>query len=172
MSKWKVGDRVQTDEVVDDKTVFHVGAVTEVNEHEVDRTRRDWYTNKDVAYKEMVVENIKVKWDDGREETLGQYDVYAEDSEMERNFRAIASDADRRIRAKLALAEKYLDEAVEISEETGVPFHTGISYLGQSYFPESTSDKFEDLDSDFINDITGAYHSDYGESGWQHSAVC
>lgn len=172
MSKWNVGDRVQTDETVDNKTVFHVGAVTEVNTHEEKRTRRDWYSNKDVEYTEVVVDNIKVKWDDGEEESLDQYDVYAEDTEVERSFRAVAADASRRIEEKLALASKYLDEAVEISNETGVPFHTGISFLSQSYFPGNTSEKFEDVDTDFINDITGAYHSEYGDEGWQHSAVC
>lgn len=170
--EWNVGDRVQTDEVVDGKTVFHVGAVAEVNSTQVERQRYDYYTRKNTPYMETVIENIKVKWDDGEEETLGQYDVYAEDSEMERNFRAIATDAHRRIQEKLSLASKYLHEAVEISDETGVPFHTGISFLSQSYFPGNTQEKFEDLDSDFVNDITGAYHSEYGEEGWQHSAVC
>lgn len=172
MSKWNVGARVQTDEVVDGKTIFHVGAVTEVNTHEEQRTKRDWYSNKDTTYTEVVVDNIKVKWDNGLEETLGQYEVYPEDSEAERQFRAVAADASRRIEEKLALASKYLDEAVEISDETGVPFHTGISFLSQSYFPGNTGEKFEDVDSEFVNEISGAYHSEYGEQGWQHSAVC
>lgn len=172
MSKWNVGDRVQTDELVDGKPVFHVGTVTEVNEDQREAKRYDYTARKDITFTETYVKNIKVKWDDGEEELLDQYAVYREDTDAERQFRAVALEAGNLINEKLAIASKAIDEAEVIAEQYGVPFSAGVSPLGQSYFPASTGDKFPDVDSDFINDITGAYHSEYGGEGWQHSAVC
>jgi len=54
-----------------------------------------------------------------------------------------------------------------------LPFSANVSPLSQSYFPESFVDKFSDLDSDTVYDITGAYTSYYHDgAGWEHSAVC
>lgn len=118
---------------------------------------------------ETVIKSITVKWDNGGEEKLKQYDVHQEDSELERAFRLASRDAQRRIAEKLEQAMAALNEAEAISEETGVPFSSGISPLGQSYIPASLEDKYPDVDREFIDDITGSY----GEcGGWQHSAVC
>lgn len=169
---WKVGSRVQDDELVDGKAVIYVGTITEINTVEKEQEKYDYTLRKYVPQTVTVIDNMKVKWDDGEEESVGQYDVYEEDSEHERQFRMVALVAKEKIEAKLAEASKALDEAEEIAEEYGVPFHSGISPLSQSYFPTTTSEKFPDVDSDFINEISDAYHSDYGGEGWQHSAVC
>lgn len=165
MSDWKVGDRVQTDK----SGTYRVGVITVVDSETVEKTKRDWYSRKDVAYTEVVIKSIDVKWDDGETQQLGQYDVYPEDSEMERAFRLAVSDAHKRIDEKMSVAWAALNEAVKISEETGIPFSAGVSPLSQSYIPESLHEKFPDVDRDFYSDITGAW----GEyDGWQHSAVC
>jgi hypothetical protein len=165
MSEWKVGNRVQTDKNGEIK----VGVITKVDSKEVQRTKHDWFSRKEVAYTEIEIASIDVKWDNGECQNLGQYDVYPEDSEMERAFRLALDDAQNRINEKLRIARAALDEAVEISEETGIPFSAGVSPLSQSYIPNSLSEKFPDVDRDFYSEVAGAW----GEyEGWQHSAVC
>ena len=91
---WKVGDRVQktsrTEEIL-------VGVVTEVESAQEERTR---YTHslygrsrQEEKYMETVIKSITVKWDNGGEEKLKQYDVHQEDSELERAFRLASRDA-------------------------------------------------------------------------------
>lgn len=67
MSDWKVGDRVQTDK----SGTYRVGVITVVDSETVEKTRRDWYSRKDVAYTEVVIKSIDVKWDDGEIQQLG-----------------------------------------------------------------------------------------------------
>lgn len=171
MSDWKVGDRVQTDK----DNVIRVGAVTVVDSHEVERTRYDYSygygsSRKEVKYMETEIKSIDVQWDDGELQTgLGKYDVYPEDSEVEREFRLAVGDAQARIDAEMDKAWAAIQAAVKISEETGIPFSAGVSPLSQSYIPDSLQSKFPDLNREFYSEMTGAY----GEyEGWQHSAVC
>lgn len=166
MSEWKVGDRVQTDK----KDVIRVGAVSVVDSHQVERTKHDYYSRKETKYMEIEIKSIDVKWDDGEEQKgLSQYDVYPEDSEVERAFRLAMNEAQSRIDEKMEEAWKAVNEAVKISEETGIPFSAGVSPLSQSYIPNSLAEKFPGVDREFYSDVSGAY----GEyEGWQHSAVC
>lgn len=90
-------------------------------------------------------------------------------SELEKTFAKVANDIIPQIEEKLAAAMKLLGEAEELSEEHGVPFYSNISPLGQSFRPESFAEKFSEVDSDVVYDLTESY----GEyDGWQHSAVC
>lgn len=169
--KWNVGDRCQTDK----NDTIRVGVITAVETHQVERTRYSYsYSfgsrNKEEKYMETEIKSISVKWDDGEEQTsLGQYDVYPEDSEAEREFRLALSDAQARIDAEMNKAWAALEAAVKISEETGIPFSAGVSPLSQSYIPNSLSEKFPGVDREFYSELAGAY----GEyEGWQHSAVC
>src|SRR5579864_907823 len=169
--KWSVGDRCQTDK----GDVIRVGAVTAVETEQVERTRRDYSygfssRGREEKYMETEIKSISVKWDDGEEQTgLGEYDVYPEDSEAEREFRLALSDAQARIDAEMSKAWAALEAAVKISEETGIPFSAGVSPLSQSYIPNSLGEKFPGVDREFYSELAGAY----GEyEGWQHSAVC
>lgn len=171
MSDWKVGDRVQTDK--DDQ--IRVGAITAVETEQVERTRRDYSygygaRSREEKYMETVIKSISVKWDDGEEQTgLGEYDVYPEDSEVEREFRLALNGAQARIDAEMEKAWAAIQAAVKISEETGIPFSAGVSPLSQSYIPNSLQEKFPGVSSEFYSELAGAY----GEyEGWQHSAVC
>ncbi len=169
--KWSVGDRVQTDE----DGVIRVGAISAVETHEVERTKYNYdYSwragSREQKYMATEIKSISVKWDDGQEETgLGEYDVYPEDSEIERAFRLSYQDAQARIDVEMEKAWAAIQAAVKISEETGVPFSAGVSPLSQSYIPNSLQEKFPDLSREFYSELAGAY----GEyEGWQHSAVC
>ena len=166
MSEWKIGDRVQRET----DSQINVGVVTSVDSQTVERTKYDYYTRKDVKYSEVEIKSIDVKWDDGAEEKgLSRWAVHSEDSEIERAFRVAMIDAQNRIDEKLSEARRALQEAVKISNETGIPFRASVSPLSQCYIPESLSEKFPDLDKSAAYEMAEAY----GEyDGWQHSAVC
>lgn len=113
----------------------------------------------------------KIKWDDGTESVEDITDIFLRDSVYEREFRKISDIISDKIYEKVKAAQKLLDEAVEISEKSGVPFNSGISFIGQSYIPKSLSVKFPDIDKEFINEVTETW-GDFEYGGWEHSAVC
>ena len=166
MSNWKVGDRVQREK----DSQINVGVITAVDSQTVERSKYDYYTRRETKVSEVEIKSIDVMWDGGTEEKgLARWDVHVEDSAMEREYRLAVDAAHDRIYAKLQEAGKLISEAEKISEETGIPFSSGISPLGQSYIPGSLKEKFPDVDTDFAYEVADA-HGEY--DGWQHSAVC
>jgi hypothetical protein len=170
MAHWKIGDRCQTE----NKDGIKVGVIADVRTEEVERTRYNHNyvygsRGREEKYYETVTKEVTVKWDDGAEEKFSPYHIHAEDTAMERAFRVTCDEAQARINQKLKEAMDALTEAENISEETGIPFSSGISPLGQSYVPSTLDQKHPDIDREFINSVTDSY----GEyEGWQHSAVC
>lgn len=114
---------------------------------------------------------ITVKWNDGTESVESELFLDKQDDEYQREFRIANNEAKELIYKYLAEAEEALAKAVEVSDKYGVPFYSGISFLSQSYRPPSVSEKFPNVDSDFISELADAY-SEYGYDGWEHSAVC
>ena len=167
---WKVGDKVQDYTLVDGKKVFIIGTVEKI----ILATREKYYFGNHFRSKkenemEEYISKIEVKWDNGKIEVESPNCFDHEDSEYERAFRIANESAAALIKAKLKLASDYLDEAVKVSEETGIAFNSNISFLNQSYMPYSTCEKFPKVDRGFINDITESCN-DY--DGWEHSAIC
>jgi len=166
--KVEVGARVQKH--TDDPTLPMGGVIESHEPAEMERPKEYWkLAPEDI---EKTYEHFVIKWDDGSTERVQQYSVSLEDTEIERQYRKVAHEAGEKIDKLLAKAAKAISDAEEIADKYGVPFNSGVSPLSQSYFPSTTSELFPDLDSEFVNDVTGAYHSEYGEEGWQHSAVC
>lgn len=165
---WKVGDRVQQES--SDGSI-KTGAVLSVkeDEREVYEYSYSFSSRSKPKKMEKFISKLTVKWDDGKEETDDSYRFYAEDSDFEREFRNIMPAAAERINEKLNLASKYLAEAVQISEEAGVPFTSHISFLSQAYTPMSFAEKFPDVPPSFMKEIAGIYHE---YKGWEHSQVC
>jgi hypothetical protein len=163
---WKAGDRVQT---YDKNGDIKAGAVDSVTTETRERQEYGGWSRVPKTVTETFVSQVNVKWDNGEEESLKPYQLRAEDNELERQFRLAVPDAHKRIQEKLALAERYLAEAVEISEETGVAFSADISFLSQSYKPSSFGDKFPDVSEELMQEVTSSYNE---YEGWQHSAVC
>lgn len=162
-----VGARVQQN----NRAAEPIGGVIEsIDPAETQRTSRYWELSQEEQAKMYYHANIK--WDDGTYERIREGYISLEDTKLEREFRKAAIHALEEINKRLAIASNAIDEAEEIAEKYGVPFSADVSPLGQSYFPGSTSSLYENLSKDFIQGITGAYHSEYGEEGWQHSAVC
>lgn len=93
-----------------------------------------------------------------------------------------------KIEEQLELAGDALNKAVELSEEHGIPFYSGVSFLSQPYVPSTFRQKFENLlDYDCENDddeedmeeidekmyeLFDVSSHDLSEEGWKHSAVC
>lgn len=112
-----------------------------------------------------------INWeDDDSESDVMLYGVYTRDTEYEREFRLARAAAEKRINEKLKVAMDALNEAEEISNETGIPFSSSISPLSQGYTPPGVEDKFPNVSREFINDLSDV--SNEYDSGWQHSAVC
>lgn len=105
-----------------------------------------------------------VKWDDGEETSVDLYSITGVDSELERQFRLESRKIMIKIDKKLDAARKALREAVDLSEEHGIPFNSSISFLSQSYTPSSLSSIYSDLDKEFVTELTGAYN-EYDNEG-------
>lgn len=93
---------------------------------------------------------------------------------LEAEFEKLVEETHEKINDKLDIAAKALREAVKISEETGIPFSSHISFLGNDYTPTSFQKLHGDkeFEEDFVSEITGVYNEYEDQSGWQHSAVC
>jgi hypothetical protein len=166
----KVGARVQKG-TGDEDVAEPLGGVVESLEP-AEKPMADEYWKCSEEELDTMKEHITIKWDDGSTERLQVDDVDMEDTEVERDFRKACAKAKKQIEKKLVAAAKALDEAEAIANKYGIPFHSGVSPLSQSYYPSSTGELYPDLDSEFIDSLSGAYHSEYGEEGWQHSSIC
>jgi len=112
-------------------------------------------------------------------DTNEQEDVDPFETPLAKEFMQHCSDVGKQIAARLDTARKFLNEAQELADAHGVPFHASISPLSNSYVPKGFSQtKFAALDQEVICEIAGVwgeYIDDmlhgYG-CGWVHSAVC
>lgn len=165
--KYKVGDLVQAQ--VDD--VMQEGEVIAVTPAQTERPKDYW--NLPPEEIEKCYAHYSVKWNDGAEtsHSEGDWNIAPRDDEYQRAFRVATLKAHELIGEKLQEAMSLLSDAEKISEEHGVPFRSNISFLSQSYTPQSMKAKHANVDTDFMRDLTGAYN-EYGYEGWEHSAVC
>jgi hypothetical protein len=92
-------------------------------------------------------------------------------SQLEEEFKAALKIAKDKINAKLAEAMDALVEAENISEEYGIPFHSNISPLSQTYTPASYKKKFGDI-PDIVDELSNWDNAPGEYEGWEHSAVC
>lgn len=159
---FKIGDKVQ----YNTPTFFKEGTVVQIIPAKECPTKEKWRYYQDDKYST----NYVVAFEDGSE-TLVYWKLSNIDSEIEREFRISYYAVINQIEEKVKEASRLLTEATQIAELHGIPFHSPISELGQSYTPISLKEKFGDLTPDFIEGITGAYPDSY-TTGWQHSQVC
>ena len=95
---------------------------------------------------------------------------------LEAKFNAFVNETQDKISEHLRLAEDELKKAVEISDQTGVPFDTEliINFKSNSYVPTSS----KKLKPQFSNEIVDDFLSDYGyyqlgwkSDGWRSSSL-
>lgn len=93
------------------------------------------------------------------------------EKELELEFIIAAKKANELIRKKIEEASKKLQEAIQISEQYGIPFDSEVSPLSNTYTPRSFEDKYGSINKEimYLNDFASG--SSYS-SGWEHSAVC
>jgi hypothetical protein len=92
------------------------------------------------------------------------------DKDLELEFIIAAKKANELIAQKISEAAEKLREAVEISEQYGVPFESNVSPIDNVYTPNSFEDKYGSLDKEIIylnNLVCGSYGG-----CWEHSDVC
>jgi hypothetical protein len=170
MSHFKVGDRVQW---VDRDTDEVTGGIIESTVPPKRMKVNDWWsTNKySEAEREEMITYANVKWDDNTTDAVDIDDLDREDSQLEREFRTEANAHLNEIFVKANAASDLLAEAVALSEKYGIPFQSPVSFLGQSYFPNTFKQKYKGVDTSFVYSVTYA-SSEYGYGGWEHSDVC
>ena len=95
---------------------------------------------------------------------------------LEAKFNAFVNETQDKINEHLRLAEEELKKAVEISDQTGVPFDTEliINFKSNSYVPTSS----KKLKPQFSDEIVDDFLSDYGyyqlgwkSDGWRSSSL-
>lgn len=86
---------------------------------------------------------------------------------LEAKFKASVGDARSKINEHLRIASEALDAAVQISEQTGVPFSTYVVNLGMSrtYQPRSFDKVWKDIPAQTLEDMN--IYRGY-ESGWEY----
>jgi hypothetical protein len=167
MSDFKVGDRVQW---IDRDTDEVTGGTIESTIPPKRMKTNDYWRLPQSEQDEMIT-YANIKWDDNTSDSVDIDDLDPEDTQLEREFRLAAAPVLSEIQRKVTQASKLLSEAVKLSEEHGIPFNSDVSFLGQSYTPTSFSEKYPDLSSDLVYEITEA-SNEYGDAGWEHSDVC
>lgn len=94
-------------------------------------------------------------------------------TELEEEFRELVEKGNEQIQEKIAIAARALREAVELSEQYGIPFYSRVSFLSQPYIPRSWNSKYSQLDDEVLEDLIEVSSYDISDrSGWKHSAVC
>lgn len=168
MEDVKVGDLVQA---YDSKGEPIDGTVVSIEPAK--RVRPADYWNLSDKERKETYPVALVGFDTGGQKKFSTDELDPQDSEIEREFREAVPNGLRQIKKKLEKAEAALQEAVDLSEELGIPFRAGISFLSQSYFPTSLREKFGDIEYQFVSDVSGAW-TQWGMDGggWEHSAVC
>ncbi|HVI42688.1 MAG TPA: hypothetical protein VM577_18745 [Anaerovoracaceae bacterium] len=106
--------------------------------------------------------------EDEKESELSEEDQAA----LEAKFKKAYDKAVAKIEEQIEIASEAISKAEEISEKYGIPFHSSITPLSQSYRPASFSEKWAGLE-DSLDDLTdGELYGVPDYEGWEHSAVC
>jgi hypothetical protein len=93
---------------------------------------------------------------------------------LAKEFAAHCKKIGQQIDTHVEAARQELKSAIDLSEKHGVPFRPGISFLNNTYMPESFfGSKFSKLDQEVVCEIAEVWGSYIFEGGgWEHSAIC
>ena len=131
--------------------------------------------------KQSLTKDVDAELDSLTKELLFKEQQEAEEknknrASLEAKFNAFVNETQDKINEHLRLAEEELKKAVEISDQTGVPFDTEliINFKSNSYVPTSS----KKLKPQFSNEIVDDFLSDYGyyqlgwkSDGWRSSSL-
>lgn len=89
------------------------------------------------------------------------------EEEFKKEYEAVAG----KMKDLLDKADKLIEEAVKLSNETGVPlrFRPWSDFNSRRYVPEKFWEKFKELDDEFVDDVCNVYpQRNYGPiDGWE-----
>lgn len=166
----RAGRRVQ---VHGDSGEFKAGLVEKLIPAQKSRPNEYWRIPDYEKVEHEWKQHAQVKWDDGATTTVRVDELQVEDNPIERAFREINEKASEEIEKHLSDATDALSKALDLSEKYGIPFDTNISFLSNTYTPDSLKKLHPKVSKEFIEEVTGAYsEDDFEYGGWRHSAVC
>ncbi len=119
------------------------------------------YTNYNDRHKYEI--NFELTFDDKTTQIVFLEDFEKRDTPLERQFRVKYLETTKQINDKVEQAQQLLQEAINISDEKGVPFNSKISPINQPYIPKNVKNKKK------VHKIFGY---DLSNSGWLHSDIC
>lgn len=106
---------------------------------------------------------------------VDELQIVEEDSQdplaLEAEFQQVFEQVHPLIQANLAEAARLINEAVSLSEKSGVPFcpKEKLTWIKPSYIPKSFREKFPNVEKDFVEQVTDSYG---WHDGWQYSQTC
>jgi hypothetical protein len=92
--------------------------------------------------------------------------------QLELEFKALVDTVGQEIKAKVEMAERLLQEAVELADRHGIPFYPSISELGQPYVPPAFKERFGSLDKEAVAELVDMSEYNLGHVGWRRSQLC
>jgi len=130
--------------------------------------------------KQSLTKDVDAELDSLTKELILKEQQEAKEKEKNRvslqvKFDAFVNETQDKINEHLRLAEEELKKAVEISDETGVPFDTDLimHFKRNAYVPSSNKLKAQFSDevvNDFIDDY-GYYQLGWRSDGWSSSSL-
>ncbi len=112
-------------------------------------------------------------------------DLEEEFKQAIKEYQAVQEKFEKEARGHIDTAREELRKAVVVSDKYGVPFYSPISFIGQTYTPESPfnhklsrmAEKLQDSgDEDKeLDEALGYWEDEYYKfeyEGWKHSAAC
>lgn len=114
-------------------------------------------------------------WDE-HEAHVDELEIVMEDEldplALENEFQKVFEEVNPLIQSNLKEAARLINEAVALSEKSGVPFRPKdkLAWIAPSYIPKSFRDKFPHVEQDFVEQVTDSYGGYY--KGWQYSQTC
>ena len=136
---------------------------------QVEKTKRSLTKDVDAELDSLTKELILKEQQEAEEKNKNR-------ASLEAKFNAFVNETQDKINEHLRLAEEELKKAVEISNQTGVPFDTEliINFKSNSYVPTSS----KKLKPQFSDEIVDDFLSDYGyyqlgwkSDGWRSSSL-
>ena len=136
---------------------------------QVEKTKRSLTKDVDAELDSLTKELILKEQQEAEEKNKNR-------ASLEAKFNAFVNEIQDKISEHLRLAEDELKKAVEISDQTGVPFDTEliINFKSNSYVPTSSKKlkpQFSDeIVDDFLSDY-GYYQLNWKSDGWRSSSL-
>lgn len=136
---------------------------------QVEKTKRSLTKDVDAELDSLTKELILKEQQEAEEKNKNR-------ASLEAKFNAFVNETQDKISEHLRLAEGELKKAVEISDQTGVPFDTEliINFKSNSYVPTSSKKLKPQFSDEIVDDFLseyGYYQLGWKSDGWRSSSL-